>query len=88
METGEEVPYASAVVIERYEEPPANAKTRKDGKLPVTNIAAAIFCEAIGAEGHSDRQGGAKLKAIGASARQGDRIAAGHARVSGAARHC
>ena len=45
--TGEEVPYATAVVIEQYEEP-AWMKKMKDGKLPVTKIAAAIFCERTG----------------------------------------
>ena len=70
METGEEVPYASAVVIERYEEPPADAKPRKDGKLPVTSIAAAIYCERAGQKAILIGKGGAKLKAIGASARK------------------
>lgn len=70
METGEEVPYASAVVIERYEEPPADAKPRRDGKLPVTSIAAAIYCERSGQKAILIGKGGAKLKAIGASARQ------------------
>src|ERR1700753_2531127 len=37
--TGEEVPYATAVVIERFEEP-AVAKKTKNGKMPVTKIAA------------------------------------------------
>ncbi len=70
METGEEVPYASAVVIERYEEPPAGANPRKDGKLPVTSIAAAIYCERPGQKAILIGKGGSKLKAIGASARQ------------------
>jgi GTP-binding protein Era len=70
METGEEVPYAAAVVIERYEEPPANAKPRKDGKLPVTSIAAAIYCERTGQKAILIGKGGTKLKAIGASARK------------------
>jgi GTPase len=70
METGEEVPYASAVVIERYEEPPPNAKPRKDGKLPVTSIAAAIYCERVGQKAILIGKGGSKLKSIGASARK------------------
>jgi GTP-binding protein Era len=70
METGEEVPYASAVVIERYEEPPAKAKPRKDGKLPVTSIAAAIYCERDGQKAILIGKGGAKLKSIGQSARK------------------
>jgi GTP-binding protein Era len=70
METGEEVPYASAVVIERYEEPPADAKPRKDSKLPVTSIAAVIYCERAGQKAILIGKGGTKLKAIGASARK------------------
>jgi GTP-binding protein Era len=70
METGEEVPYASAVVIERYEEPPADARPRKDGKLPVTKIAAAIYCERDGQKAILIGKGGSKLKSIGASARK------------------
>ena len=70
METGEEVPYASAVVIERYEEPAANERPRKDGKLPVTKIAAAIYCERDGQKAILIGKGGAKLKSIGASARK------------------
>jgi len=69
METGEEVPYASAVVIERYEEPPLSEK-RKDGKLPVTKISAAIYCERDGQKAILIGKGGAKLKSIGASARR------------------
>jgi GTP-binding protein Era len=70
METGEEVPYASAVVIERYEEPPINAAPRKDGKLPVTKISAAIYCERDGQKAILIGKGGSKLKSIGASARK------------------
>ncbi len=70
METGEEVPYASAVVIERYEEPPMNAAPRKDGKLPVTKISAAIYCERDGQKAILIGKGGSKLKSIGASARK------------------
>src|SRR6202043_3655215 len=40
VETGEEVPYASAVVIERFEEPELSSKTNK-----LTRISAAIYCE-------------------------------------------
>jgi GTP-binding protein Era len=70
METGEEVPYASAVVIERYEEPPMEARPRKDGKLPVTKISAAIYCERDGQKAILIGKGGSKLKSIGASARK------------------
>jgi GTP-binding protein Era len=70
METGEEVPYASAVVIEKYEEPPMDARPRKDGKLPVTKISAAIYCERDGQKAILIGKGGSKLKSIGASARK------------------
>jgi GTP-binding protein Era len=67
--TGEEVPYATAVVIERYEEP-ASAKKRKDGTLPVTKIAAAIYCERTGQKAILIGKQGAMLKAIGTAARK------------------
>jgi GTP-binding protein Era len=85
METGEEVPYASAVVIERFEEPPTQAEAKpgkvkkprplKGGgfaepKLPVTNISAVIYCERDGQKAILIGKGGAKLKAIGTSARK------------------
>jgi len=63
-ETGEEVPYASAVVIERFEEPPANAKN------PLTRIAAAIYCERDGQKAILIGKGGSKLKSIGTNARK------------------
>ncbi len=70
METGEEVPYASAVVIEQWEEPPAPPRMgRPDAKLPLTRIAAAVYCEREGQKAILIGKGGAKLKAIGASAR-------------------
>jgi len=81
METGEEVPYAAAVVIEKFEEPPpAPAKAKKprplkgggfaEAKLPVTNISAVIYCEREGQKAILIGKGGAKLKAIGTSARK------------------
>ncbi len=81
METGEEVPYASAVVIERWEEPaPAPVKAKKprplkgggvaEPKLPLTKIAAAIYCEREGQKAILIGKGGAKLKAIGTGARK------------------
>lgn len=81
METGEEVPYASAVVIEQFEEPPpVTGKAKKPRpvkgggfavpKLPVTRIAAAIYCERDGQKAILIGKGGAKLKAIGTGARK------------------
>ena len=67
--TGEEVPYASAVVIERYEEPASLGKTR-DGKLPVTKISAAIYCERVGQKAILIGKGGEMLKRIGTAARK------------------
>ncbi len=77
LETGEEVPYASAVVVEKFEEPPPPPKHPKpleDGqlppKLPVTRIAAAIYCEREGQKAILIGKGGVKLKAIGTAARK------------------
>jgi len=67
--TGEEVPYATAVVIERYEEP-ESLKKRKDGRLPVTKITAAIFCERTGQKAILIGKQGAMLKQIGTMARK------------------
>ncbi len=63
-ETGEEVPYASAVVVERFEEP------QPEDKKPVTRIAAAIYCERSGQKAILIGKGGAKLKSIGTNARK------------------
>ena len=73
VETGEEVPYAAAVVIERYEEPAPEARPRKKGapaKLPLTRISAAIYCERDGQKAILIGKGGAKLKEIGTGARK------------------
>ena len=76
METGEEVPYASAVVIEQWEEPPIppvgfkSRKPKPEDKLPLTRIAAAIYCEREGQKAILIGKGGVKLKAIGTSARK------------------
>jgi GTP-binding protein Era len=59
VQTGEEVPYATAVLIERYEEMPK-----------LTRIAAAIFCEREGQKGILIGKGGERLKQIGTAARQ------------------
>jgi len=69
MLTGEEVPYATAVVVEKFEEPETR-KRGKDGKLPVTKIAAAIFCERQGQKAILIGKQGAMLKQIGTAARK------------------
>ena len=69
MLTGEEVPYATAVVIEKYEEP-ASMKKMKDGRLPVTKISAAIFCERTGQKAILIGKHGEMLKRIGTAARK------------------
>ena len=67
VETGEEVPYASAVVIERFEEPEPSSKTNKN---PLTRISAAIYCERDGQKAILIGKGGSKLKDIGTGARK------------------
>jgi GTP-binding protein Era len=69
MLTGEEVPYATAVVIEKYEEP-ASPKKLKDGRLPLTKISAAIFCERTGQKAILIGKQGTMLKEIGSAARK------------------
>ncbi len=72
-ETGEEVPYASAVVIEQFEEPPPFVPRKKGAvpaRLPLTRIAAAIYCERDGQKAILIGKGGAKLKEIGTGARR------------------
>lgn len=69
MLTGEEVPYATAVAVERFEEP-ASAKKQKNGKLPVTNITAVIFCERAGQKAILIGKQGTMLKKIGTAARR------------------
>jgi GTPase len=68
LETGEEVPYSSAVVVERFEEPEPVAKGSK--KLPLTRISAVIYCERSGQKAILIGKGGSKLKSIGAAARK------------------
>lgn len=73
VETGEEVPYSSAVVIERFEEPEPfvpRKKGAKPARLPLTRIAAAIYCERDGQKAILIGKGGAKLKEIGTGARK------------------
>lgn len=68
LETGEEVPYASAVVIEQFEEPEP-APPSKSGKKPLTRIAAAVYCERDGQKAILIGKGGSKLRDIGTRAR-------------------
>ncbi len=74
VETGEEVPYASAVVIERYEDAehpaPPRKKNQPPARLPLTRIAAAIYCERDGQKAILIGKGGSKLKEIGTGARR------------------
>jgi len=72
VDTGEEVPYASAVVIERFEEPAPEMPKKKSAaaKLPLTRISAAIYCERDGQKAILIGKGGAKLKEIGTGARK------------------
>ena len=67
-ETGEEVPYSSAVVVERFDE--AESALPKAGKKPLTHIIASIYCERAGQKAILIGRGGSKLKTIGASARR------------------
>jgi GTP-binding protein Era len=64
LETGEEVPYAAAVVVERFEEPEEGAKS------PLTRISAVIYCERTGQKAILIGKGGVKLKSIGSAARK------------------
>jgi GTP-binding protein Era len=68
METGEEVPYSTAVIVERFEEA-APQKAGPGSKLPLTRISAAIYCERAGQKAILIGKGGSKLKEIGAGAR-------------------
>ncbi len=91
VETGEEVPYASAVVIERFEEPEvaASAKNKKQPvRAPLTRIAAAIYCEREGQKAILIGKGGAKLKEIGTKARRQIESLLGMRVYLGAARDC
>jgi GTP-binding protein Era len=72
--TGEEVPYASAVVIEQFEEPAPAAPRKKNApppaRVPLTRIAAAVYCERDGQKAILIGKGGTKLKEIGTGARR------------------
>jgi len=58
LKTSKELPYATAVIIDRYEEEPK-----------LTRIAATIYCERDGQKGILIGKGGQKLKEIGTAAR-------------------
>ena len=69
--TGEEVPYSSAVVIERFEERKLRAPLPgKPKPKPLTKISAAIFCERSGQKAILIGKGGSMLKQIGIAARK------------------
>jgi GTPase len=69
--TGEEVPYATAVVIEKFEEPaPDLTETGKVKKFPLTKISAAIYCERTGQKAILIGKQGSMLKEIGTAARK------------------
>jgi GTP-binding protein Era len=70
IETGEEVPYASAVVIEEFEEPEPQPSSAKPGRLPLTRIGAVVYCEREGQKAILIGKRGAKLKEIGTAARR------------------
>jgi len=59
LKTGQEVPYATAVIVERYEDLPR-----------LLRISAAIYCERDGQKAILIGKGGEKLKAVGTAARQ------------------
>ena len=84
VETGEEVPYASAVVIERFEEPEETAAAKKG---PQKEGATDANCRghllrARWAEGDSDRQGRREAEGDRDRRAKADRVAARHARLS------
>lgn len=62
LETGEEVPYASAVVVEKFEEPEVEGG--------ITRIWATIYCERPGQKAILIGKRGSKLKSIGTAARK------------------
>jgi GTP-binding protein Era len=69
--TGQEIPYAAAVVVEQFIEPTEDEekKAAKQGKKPLTRIAAAIFCERNSQKSILIGKQGAMLKKIGTEAR-------------------
>jgi GTP-binding protein Era len=72
LQTGEEVPYATTVVVERFEEPAPQPEKKRgvQRQSPVTRISAAIYCEREGQKAILIGKGGSKLRDIGAGARR------------------
>jgi len=72
LETAQEVPYASTVAVERWEESPHPSKPKAGlpGPPPrLTSIAAVIYCEREGQKKIIIGRGGEMLKKIGTAAR-------------------
>ena len=67
----QEVPYGTAVVVEKFEEAESSGKPRKgtSGKSGLTRISAAIFCERDSHKAILIGHGGSMLKKIGTAAR-------------------
>jgi GTP-binding protein Era len=63
IETGEEVPYAAAVVIEEFDEVPPGSNAK-------AHIGAVVYCERDGQKAILIGKGGTKLKEIGTGARR------------------
>ncbi len=84
LETGEEVPYASAVVVERFEEPEpvvARARRRCSQITPDAHFGRDLL-RAFGAKGNLDRQRREQTQEHRCGGPQGDRVAAGHQGLS------
>ena len=91
IETGEEVPYASAVVIEQFEEPEPAAPPRKKGqapaRLPLDPHRRRYLLRARRAKGNPDRQGRLQVERDRHPRPPPDRVPARHPRLSRTARH-
>ena len=79
IETGEEVPYASAVVIEQFEEPEAPARP---GKKAADADRGRHLLRARRAEGDPDRQRRNEAEGHRHRSAEEDRVVAGHAGLS------
>ena len=88
VETGEEVPYAAAVVIERLRGAAARAAAQEESAEAAADPdCGGDLLRARRAEGDSDRQGRREAEGDRDGGAQADRVAAGDAGVSGTARH-